>query len=248
MNLLATTNLPTGERISAKGSTPCATALLERIVSTITPRTMNTSGTQIGTSALSANTIHRVSSTIRSPAISNSAPNRLVSPRLRATYPSSASDTKIKMIRKKLANCHGVGCWYMSQTTMKSSSRRLSVTRFAIGGLYERLRDPKPRGRRPCQVRRVHWPRILEGNRHEVLRLSKRAEPPQGQAVHRRERARHPDAASRPALAGAAPARLPCQESERRRAVARARRRHVLERKPRDLSLPRAAPSAAESH
>src|SRR6478735_11187372 len=149
MSLPATMNLPTGERISAKGSRPCATALLERIVSTITPRAMKTSGTQIETSALSANTIHSVSSTIRSPAMSNNAPNKLVSPRLRATYPSSASDTKIRMIRKKLKNCHGVGCWYMSQTTMKSSSSRLNVTRFAIGGLYEWLRDPKPRGRPP---------------------------------------------------------------------------------------------------
>ena len=77
-------NLPSGERISANGAIPWATELLERIVSTMMPRTMNTSGTQIGTKSLSAATIHNVSSTIRSPAMSNSAPNRLVSLRLRA--------------------------------------------------------------------------------------------------------------------------------------------------------------------
>ena len=48
MNLPATMNLPIGERINANGAMPCATALLERIVSTMTPRMMKTSGTQIG--------------------------------------------------------------------------------------------------------------------------------------------------------------------------------------------------------
>ncbi|MNC89340.1 hypothetical protein D3C83_52550 [compost metagenome] len=84
MSLPATMNLPSGERISANGATPSATALLERIVSTITPRMMNTSGTQIGTRSTSAATNHSVSSTMRSPAMSNKAPNRLVSLRLRA--------------------------------------------------------------------------------------------------------------------------------------------------------------------
>ena len=63
---------------------PSATALLDRIVSTITPRMMKTSGTQIGTRSMSAATIHNVSSVMRSPAMSNNAPNRLVSLRLRA--------------------------------------------------------------------------------------------------------------------------------------------------------------------
>ena len=53
-------------------------------VSTMTPRMMKTSGTQIGTRSTSAATIHSVSSVIRSPAMSNRAPKRLVSLRLRA--------------------------------------------------------------------------------------------------------------------------------------------------------------------
>ena len=47
------------------------TALLDRMVSTITPRMMKTSGTQIGTRSMSAATIHSVSSMMRSPAMSN---------------------------------------------------------------------------------------------------------------------------------------------------------------------------------
>ncbi len=78
-------NLPSGERISANGAMPCATALLERIVSTITPRMMNTSGTHTGTMCRSRRTIHIVSSVMRSLAMSNMAPNTLSSPRLRAT-------------------------------------------------------------------------------------------------------------------------------------------------------------------